>query len=125
MLLQIEHSILELLVDNLARLNEEEESDKQGIYHVLGVFENVLSFSPELADKFVSKTTILSWLLKRVQSKIHDENRSYAAELLSILLQDNNSNRLAFGKQDGVEICLQVVAVSPLLGYPPTLLPSH
>jgi len=33
---QVENSILELLVDNLSRLNEEEESDRQGIFHVLG-----------------------------------------------------------------------------------------
>ncbi|KAH8830938.1 Catenin-beta-like protein [Flagelloscypha sp. PMI_526] len=106
----VDNSVLELLVDNLARLNEEEESDKQGVFHVLGVFENVLSFNPTIATAFVAKTTILSWCLKRIQPKAHDENRSYAAELLSILLQDNNANRLAFGKQDGVEICLQVVS---------------
>lgn len=33
---QLENSILELLVDNLKRLNEEEESDKQGVFHILG-----------------------------------------------------------------------------------------
>lgn len=33
----LENSILELLVDNLARLNEAEESDRQGVFHILGV----------------------------------------------------------------------------------------
>ena len=33
---QLENSILELLVDNLARLNENEESDRQGVFHILG-----------------------------------------------------------------------------------------
>jgi hypothetical protein len=43
--------------------------------------------------------------------KTHDENRGYAAELLSILLQDNSKNRLEFGKQDGVEALLKVLSV--------------
>jgi hypothetical protein len=34
--LQLENSLLELLVDNLIRLNETEESDRQGVFHVLG-----------------------------------------------------------------------------------------
>lgn len=33
---QLENSILELLVDNLKRLNEAEESDRQGAFHILG-----------------------------------------------------------------------------------------
>ena len=36
LLLQVEHSVPELLVDNLSRLKEEEESDRQGIFHILG-----------------------------------------------------------------------------------------
>lgn len=35
-LLQLEQSILELLVDNLPRLNESEESDRQGVFDILG-----------------------------------------------------------------------------------------
>lgn len=34
--LQVEHSVPELLVDNLSRLKEEEESDRQGVFHILG-----------------------------------------------------------------------------------------
>lgn len=33
------NSILELLVDNLTRLNEAEESDKQGVFHILGTYQ--------------------------------------------------------------------------------------
>jgi len=35
---QLENSILELLVDNLTRLNESEESDRQGVFHILGAY---------------------------------------------------------------------------------------
>lgn len=53
----------------------------------------------------------MPWLLNRVQAKVHDENRGYAAELLSILLQNDMENRLEFGKNDGVEIILKALSV--------------
>jgi beta-catenin-like protein 1 len=106
----LENSILELLVDNLSRLNETEESDRQGVFHILGIFENMLGFNPDLSLILVSKTKMMTWLLNRVQSKTHDENRGYSAELLSILLQNNAVNRQDFGKKDGVEIALNVLS---------------
>ncbi|KAL1699006.1 Catenin-beta-like protein [Schizophyllum commune] len=103
-------SVLELLVDNMKRLNEAEESDRQGVYHTLGVFENVLSSDPSLAQPLVAKTAILPWILDRIQAKAHDDNRSYAAEMLSILLQTNRENRVAFGEKDGIEAVLKTLA---------------
>lgn len=109
-------------------MNEAEESDKQGVFHVLGmycklfnywvniyrtsaIFENILGYNPDLASELVSKTKFLSWLLDRLQSKVHDENRGYASELLSILLQNNVDNRVRFGKEDGVELLLKILSV--------------
>ncbi|KAF9075754.1 DUF1716-domain-containing protein [Rhodocollybia butyracea] len=106
----LENSILNLLVGNLKRLNEAEESDRQGVFHILGFFENVIGFNPSLASELVSKTDILPWLLERIQSKKHDESRGYAAELMSILLQDNQANRLELGKRDGILTLLTVVS---------------
>lgn len=63
---------------------------------------------------------MLTWLLNRIQSKKHDENRGYAAELISILLQDNVENRLELGKKDGVETILKVLSVSYY--FPPFVL---
>ncbi|KAF8484777.1 DUF1716-domain-containing protein [Russula ochroleuca] len=103
-------SILELLVDNMTRLTEAEEADRQGIYHVLGIFENFVGSQPPLAERLVLKTKLLPWLLNRTQSKTHDENRSYSAELLSILLQGSQPNRLELGKRDGVEMLLNVAS---------------
>jgi len=103
-------SILELLVDNMTRLNEAEEADRQGIFHVLGIFENFVGSKPPLAERLVLKTKLLPWLLNRAQSKTHDENRGYASELLSILLQGSQLNRLELGKNDGVEILLNVAS---------------
>jgi beta-catenin-like protein 1 len=102
---------LELLVDNMTRLNEAEEADRLGIYHVLAIFENFVGSKPELAERLTLKTKLLPWLLNRAQSKTHDENRGYATELLSILLQGSQLNRLELGKNDGVEILLNITSV--------------
>ena len=76
-----------------------------------GIFENVLGFNAELSTQLVSKTTILDWVLQRIQMKNYDENKGYAAELLSILLQNNRPNRLKLIEKNGVEAILQVLSV--------------
>ncbi|KAF9467238.1 Catenin-beta-like protein [Collybia nuda] len=106
----LDNTILELLVDNLPRLNEQEESDRQGVFHILGIFENIVGFNPDLSSSLFKKTTLLTWLLKRIQSKTHNENRSYAAELLSILLQDDQPNRVKLGQENGIEILLNILS---------------
>ncbi|TDL29730.1 DUF1716-domain-containing protein [Rickenella mellea] len=106
----LDQSILELLVDNLPRFNETEELDRQGVFHILGIFENILGFNPQLATRLISQTAILKWLLQRIEAKTHDENRGYASEILAILLQDNRENRLALCKANGVENMLTVLS---------------
>jgi len=109
---QLENSFLELLVENLNRLNEEEEADRLGVFHVLGILENVLAFNPDISKTLIKKTKTLSWTLNRIQNPVQDDNRGYAAELLSILLQSDRENRVAYGKNDGVEVSLKVLSVS-------------
>lgn len=102
------------MVENLNRLNEEEEADRLGVFHVLGILENVLAFNPNISKTLIKKSKTLRWTLKRIQNPVQDDNRGYAAELLSILLQSDRENRLAYGKGDGVEISLKVLSVSHL-----------
>jgi beta-catenin-like protein 1 len=77
----------------------------------IGIFENIMGFNPIISSKLVTQTHLLTWLLKRIQAKSHDENRAYAAELLSILLQNRNENRLVLSENDGIEIILKVLSV--------------
>ncbi|KAF8607556.1 DUF1716-domain-containing protein [Ceratobasidium sp. AG-I] len=106
----VTNQTLELLVQNLARMDEKEETDRQGVFHTLGIFENVLGSRPALAETLVSSTTILKWLLSRILQKEHDDNRGYAAEVLAILVQTSRSNRLVLTKADGVDTMLQVLS---------------
>jgi len=61
---------------------------------------------------------MMKWLLKQIQSEKQDENRGYAAELLSILLQTSPDNKTALAKQDGVETLLKVLSVCCLVPTP-------
>lgn len=108
----LEADIVDLLAQNLARLDEKNESDRAGVYHVLSVVENLLS-QTELPERIGQKSNILEWLLQRVQEKeVHvGQNKQYAAELLAILLQSSRSNRDKFAEMGGVDVTLQLLSV--------------
>ncbi|WVR03234.1 hypothetical protein IAU60_000225 [Kwoniella sp. DSM 27419] len=106
----LDNSILDLLVSNLSRLDESEETDSQGVFHILGVFENLLSFMPPLAEQITSGTALLPWLLKRITKKEYDSNKQYASEILAILLQENRDIIMRLGELDGLDALLQVLS---------------
>ncbi|KAJ3037352.1 hypothetical protein HDV00_001777 [Rhizophlyctis rosea] len=108
----VDGGALELLMQNLARMNENESQgdDKQGVFSTLSVIENFLSVDPAIAETVVEKTNILPWLLQRIRVKAFDSNRQYASELLAILLQRSRPNRLKLGEIGGVDMLLQITA---------------
>ena len=131
----LQHSLLDLLVSNLARFNDhldpnlaeeqattkavQVEADAQAIYHALGAVENLISSRTTLAEQLVSSTPFLSWVLTRLAAKRPvDPNTNYAAELLAILLQSSDANRAKLGAtssagedgENGIDVLLGVVA---------------
>ncbi|KAJ9123940.1 hypothetical protein QFC22_000731 [Naganishia vaughanmartiniae] len=108
----LDNSLFELLVPNLTRLNEQdEESDRTGVFNILGIFENILSFIPPLAVQVVNTTELLPWLLKRIgRDRAYDSNKQYATEILAILLQEEREVRLKFVELKGVDVTLEAVA---------------
>jgi beta-catenin-like protein 1 len=107
----LEADVVDLLTQNLARLDEENESDRSGVYHVLSVVEN-LSSQADITELIGQHSNILEWLLKRVQEKEIrvGQNKQYAAELLAILLQTSGSNRDKFARMGGVDVTLQLLS---------------
>lgn len=79
----VDENCLELLVSLLERLKEdEEEADRQGVFQILGIFENFLSFEPSLAEKLGEKGVKgIEWLLKRLDVKEYDSNKQYTSEV--------------------------------------------
>jgi beta-catenin-like protein 1 len=107
----VDSDLLDLLVSNFARFNEKNESDRSGVYHALSVLENLAS-QQTLAEKIGQDTTVLKWLLERIQKKESPvtQNKQYTAEVLALLLQSSSLNRTKLSSLDGVDILLQILA---------------
>lgn len=94
---------LELLVQNLARLDETHEEDARGVSLTLGVIDNLLEVRPVLGVTLCEKTVALAWLLKRVRPKNFDENKLYASEILSVLLNSDTLIQRRVGDMAGLQ----------------------
>ncbi|KAK0733145.1 Catenin-beta-like protein [Lasiosphaeria miniovina] len=107
----LEADLLGLLVSNFARLNESQDADREGVYHALGVLENLCS-RPDTADKIGRDEALLRWLLGRAQKAERPvtQNKQYAAEILAIMVQSSATNRQRLVDLDAVDALLQLVA---------------
>ena len=104
----LESDLLNLLYENITRLDESLETDRSGVYHVLNVLEN-LSSRPAILSDVGKQTKFIQWLISRAQAKEPQtsQNKQYAAEILAILLQSSVENRSTFISIDGIDVCLQ------------------
>ena len=107
----LEADLLNLLYENISRMNEELESDRAGVYHVLGVLEN-LSSRPSIIRDLGLHTRFIPWLLDRARTREStvSQNKQYSAEVLAILLQSSPENRASFISLDGIDLCLQLLS---------------
>lgn len=107
----LEADLINLLYENMSRLNEDIESDRAGIYHVLSVLEN-LSSRPSIATTLGRETRLLPWLLSRIRKREPSvsQNKQYAAEILAILLQSSPENCTEITSLDGIDAILQLLS---------------
>ncbi|KAI2792015.1 Beta-catenin-like protein 1 [Penicillium oxalicum] len=103
--------LVELLTQNLSRLDEGSETDRTGVYYILNVLEN-LSSQSALSEKIGQDSAVMSWILSRIQRKESpvSQNKQYAAEVLAILLQSSAKNREKFIDLEGVDALLQLLS---------------
>ena len=106
----VEGNALELLVQNLARMDEAENDEAAAVFNTLGIFENVMEVRPKMAELICERTKLLPWLLKRVTRREFDSNKLYATELLAILLQGSPANQKRLGQLNGIDSLLQAVS---------------
>jgi beta-catenin-like protein 1 len=103
---------LSLLVSNLERLDETQETDRGGVYRALSIVENLCGRTTT-AERVAKEEGLLKWLLQRIQAKEKEgvsQNKQYAAEILAILVQESTLNRRRLVNLDAVDIMLQLVA---------------
>ncbi|KAI6984061.1 DUF1716-domain-containing protein [Hortaea werneckii] len=107
----LEADLLDLLMSNLARLDENEETDRNGVYYSLAVLED-LSGQQTFAER-MGQEKVLLWLCNRSKNaeKTVSQNKQYAVEVLQVMLQSSPllQRRLAVDL-DGVDLFLQLLA---------------
>ncbi|KAJ3577890.1 hypothetical protein NPX13_g2676 [Xylaria arbuscula] len=100
-------------MSNLERLDETQETDRDGVYHALGIVENLCGRTVT-AERVVEEEGLLRWLLRRIQTKEErgsvSQNKQYAAEILAIMVQNSAKNRRKLASLDAMDIMLQLVA---------------
>ena len=108
----LEADLLNLLYENFERLNEDIDSDRAGVYHVLSLLENLAS-RPSIVATIGKETKLLSWLLLRMQKSDSavTQNKQYSAEVLAILLQSSPTNRAQIISLNGIDVFLQLVSL--------------
>lgn len=107
----VENDIVSSLVQRLDFLDESVEEEANAVNNVLSIIENLIDMRPQVANEVVSKTGLMSWLLKRLQPKsIVDPNKLYACEITSILVASSDENRRAIAEKDSLDRILQAVA---------------
>ncbi|KAL0282033.1 UNVERIFIED_CONTAM: Beta-catenin-like protein 1 [Sesamum radiatum] len=107
----IENNAVELLVQNLARLNDSDPDESAAVYNTLSTIENLIEVKPSVSELVCEKTKLLKWLQARIKIREFDSNKQYASEILAILLQNSIANQKRFGQMNGVDTLLQAVAM--------------
>ncbi|XP_055607376.1 beta-catenin-like protein 1 [Uranotaenia lowii] len=100
-----------LLVQNLERLDETVKEEADGVHNTLAIFENLIEIKSEFSIE-AAEQGLLQWIMKRLRMKMpFDANKLYCSEILSILVQDTNENRILLGNIDGIDVLLQQLAI--------------
>eukprot|EP00808_Paulinella_micropora_P007634 g65678.t1 len=103
------HDGIKIMVDCLQRLDESSSDDAQAVHQILGIFENLTDFKPELCEAMANAS--LDWLLGRLKPDEFDMNKLYASEMLTIFLQSGKDPvKKLFGDKDGMKRVIRALA---------------
>lgn len=106
-----EQNITKLLVSNcLEKYDETVKEESDAVHNTFSIFENLTEFRPEFS-KEIALDGLMQWSMKRLKVKGYDANKLYCSEILSIMLQSTEDNRVLLGTFDGIDILLQQLAV--------------
>lgn len=90
-----ESALPQALAGLLYRLDQSKEEEKETVFKILGVFENLFELKPEAVDVAGQKTNLIKWILGQLISEegatavleSFNDNKLYASEILAILMQ--------------------------------------
>lgn len=105
---------IELIVQNLSRLDETQEEDALGVSRTLTILENIIEAKEALAEEISRRTNVMVYLLRRLSNQSYDAIKLHCSEVLAILLQNSGRNQEALPAVDvdgrsGLELLLQII----------------
>ncbi|GMF27410.1 unnamed protein product [Phytophthora lilii] len=94
----VDEKLLPLLVTNLYQLEKEQgQEETTGVYNSLQILENLADLEPKVCVQVAKETPVLPFLTRQVAPATpFSENKLYASEILSILLQSGAEPRETF-----------------------------
>ena len=94
----VHNQVAAQLVQCMDKLNEAVREESDGVHNALSIFENLVEFRPAVCSE-AAEAGLVAWLVKKVKVKVpFDNNKLFASEILSILLQNEPENRKRFGE---------------------------
>lgn len=105
--------LFNLIAANLKRLNENEETDRNGVTRALSILATLAS-RPATAERLAKEDSLVDWLLMRIQNLSNAmvllQNKQSAAETLSSLVDNNVQSRQELIKRGAVNTFLELLA---------------
>lgn len=106
----ISNNLFDLLVNNLFKINEFETTENnQTISDILSTLENLLDVYPFSAKLLGERTKFIEWLYMRIKLDEFDNNKLFASELLSTLIQTSSENQLALARLEAMPILVKIL----------------
>ena len=105
--------VAQAMVANLARFNESVDDDAKAVYSSMEFFENIFELDPSFVEYAGKECDLLRWLIKRLLEKpkgARDDNRQYASEILSIMVQEYTANQCICAANGGIDSILKDIA---------------
>jgi beta-catenin-like protein 1 len=107
----LEADLLDLLSQNLERLDESQKADEGGVSEILDILESFAS-EEDLSNRVAKDKKLMQWLLKRIsKEEIRvSTNKQSAADVISIIVLLNSVARNALIELGAVDTILQLLA---------------
>jgi beta-catenin-like protein 1 len=105
--------VFQAIVANLSRFNENVDDDAKAVYSSMEFFECMFDLDPSFVEYAGKESDLIQWLLKRLLEKpklVRDDNRQYASEILSIMVQDCTSNQRICAGNGGMDMILKAIS---------------
>jgi len=98
-------------VGTLKRMDETKNEEMEAAFKSIGLVESIIDGSDDqdIITKVANSGNFLLWLLERVRRRTINMVKVYAAEMLSVLL-GNEDNQKIIGEKKGVDILLKQLA---------------